>query len=265
MLEIIREHKQNMKKIIKLARIDLVKTYRGASLGWSWAIIKPVFQIFIYWFTFAIGLRISKEVNGYPYFLWLIASVVPWFYLSEMISAGANSIRKYSYLVTKMKFPMSIIPTVVNISKFIVHSIMILILIFIFRISGYQIDSYILQLGFYMILSFLFLQAWSLLTSTISAISKDFLNLVRMINTAIFWLSGVIWDVTTIKISWVRKILWFNPVTYLINGYRNCFINKIYFWEQPQQLIAFIISMIVLMLLAVMCYQKLKKEIPDVL
>ena len=24
-----------------------------------------------------------------------------------------------------------------------------------------------------------------------------------------------------------------NPVTYLVNGFRNCFINKVWFWEQP--------------------------------
>lgn len=265
MLEVIKEHKQNMNKILNLAKVDLVRTYRGANLGWAWAVLKPVIQIFVYWFTFAIGLRVSKEVKGYPYFLWLVASTVPWFYISAMITGGADSMRQYSYLITKMKFPISIIPTVVNVSKFIVHAILIMIVIGIFRWKGYGIDGYTLQLGIYMLLSFLFLEIWSLLSSTISVISRDFLNLVKSINSAIFWLSGIVWDITTVKVSWIRKLLWFNPVTFLINGYRNCFINKVYIWEQPQQLLAFLCSMTILTILATICYKKLRKDIPDVL
>ena len=265
MLEIIREHKQNINKILELTKVDLIKTYRGAMLGWAWAIIKPVIQIFVYWFTFAIGLRVSKEVNGYPYFLWLIASTIPWFYISGMITSGANSMRKYRYLITKMKFPISIIPTIVNISKFIIHAILIVIVVLIYRTKGYAIDSYTLQLGIYMLFSFIFLEVWSLLSSTISAISKDFLNLVNSISSVIFWVSGIVWDTTKVNISWIRQALWFNPVTYLVNGYRNCLINKVYIWEQPQQFLAFLFSMTILTILMIICYKRLKKEIVDVL
>ena len=94
LLQIIKEHIEYKNQVVKLAKSDLQKTYRGAALGWAWAIIKPTVTIFVYWFAFAIGLRMSKDVNGYPYFLWLIAGVVPWFYMSEMITGGTDCIRK---------------------------------------------------------------------------------------------------------------------------------------------------------------------------
>ena len=105
---IIKEHMEYKGQIFKLAKSDLIKTYRGAALGWAWAIIKPTVTIFVYWFAFEIGLRAGKSVNDFPYFLWLIAGVVPWFYMSDMITQGAGAIRKYSYLVTKMKFGSNI-------------------------------------------------------------------------------------------------------------------------------------------------------------
>ena len=40
-INIIKEHIQYCQQIFKLAKADIVKTYRGAALGWSWAIIKP--------------------------------------------------------------------------------------------------------------------------------------------------------------------------------------------------------------------------------
>ena len=54
---IIREHIKWRHQIFKLAKSDLRKTYSGAALGWSWAVIKPAVTIFVYWFAFSVGLR----------------------------------------------------------------------------------------------------------------------------------------------------------------------------------------------------------------
>ena len=264
-INIIKEHIQYKQQIFKLAKADLVKTYRGAALGWAWAIIKPVVTIFVYWFAFAIGLRAAGKVSGYPYFLWLVASVVPWFYMSDMISGGTDTIRRYSYLVTKMKFPVATIPTFVNISKFAVHLILIIIVIVLFAIAGYPPDVYLLQMPFYMLLMFLFFNIWSLFASLLSTMSKDFGNLVKSMVTAVFWLSGILWDPATIKIVWLKKLLMLNPVTYLITGFRNCFINKVWFWEQPKRLLYFGIITLILLVIAIWTYKRLRKEIPDVL
>lgn len=265
LLQILKEHIEYRKQILKMAKADLVKTYRGAALGWAWAIIKPIVTIFVYWFAFAIGLRANSTVKGYPYLLWLIAGVVPWFYMSEMITGGTDCIRRYSYLVTKMKFPVSTIPTFVNVSKFIIHAMLIYLVIIIFRLFGYVPDIYLLQLPFYMLLTFIFFNIWSLFSGPLAAISKDYSNLVKAFITAVFWLSGILWDPSTVKNAMLKRILKINPVTYLVTGFRNCFINKVWFWEQPKTLLCFIVVTLILLVFAVRVYKKLRKEIPDVL
>lgn len=266
-LEIIKDHVQYGQQIFKLAKADLVKTYRGAALGWAWAIIKPAVTIFVYWFTFQIGIRgIGKEVEGFPYFLWLISGVIPWFYMSDMITGGTECIRKYSYLVTKMKFPISTIPTFFSISKFMVHLALLVIMILIFIIMGYPSDIYLLQLPIYMLLSFMFFTVFSLFSSLLACMSKDFSNLVKSLVTAVFWLSGIIWNINTLKdIPWLKSLLKINPVTYLVEGYRNCFIHKTWIWESPKTLIAFLIILLVMIFAAIWIYRRLRKEIPDVL
>lgn len=265
LINIIKEHIDYKKQIGKLAKADITKTYRGAALGWSWAIIKPTVTIFVYWFAFSIGLRMSSDVKGYPYFLWLIAGVVPWFYMSEMITAGTDSIRKYSYLVTKMKFPVSTIPTFVNISKLLIHLILMFIVIVIFRLFGYAMDIYYLQIPFFILLTFVFFELWGLLSAPLGAISKDYSNLVKSFITAIFWLSGIMWNPDTMSNGILKKFLMINPITYLVNGFRNCFINKVWFWEQPQRLIYFGIICLMMLIVGLIVYKKLRKEIPDVL
>ena len=264
-IEIIKEHIQYRHQILKMAKADLSKTYRGAALGWSWAIIKPTVTIFVYWFAFTIGLRMGKPIGKFPYFLWLIAGVVPWFFMSEMITGGADAIRKYSYLVTKMKFPISTIPTFVTISKFTVHLILLTITIIIFSLFGFKPDIYLLQLPFYGIIMFIVFNLWALFASLLAAISKDFLNLVKSFVSAVFWLSGIVWNADNVTIEWLRKFLNLNPVTFIANGYRNCFINKIWFWQQPKRIMYVGIIIVIMLILDLWAYRKLRKEIPDVL
>lgn len=265
LIKIIKEHIEYRQQIVKLAKADIVKTYRGAALGWAWAIIKPAVQIFVYWFAFEIGLRHGSSVNGYPFFLWLIAGLIPWFYISDMLTAGTESIRKYSYLVTKMKFPVATIPTFVSLSKLAINAILIVIMIAIFWIFGYAPDIYYLQILFYMALSFIFWTIWALFSSSIAAISKDFANLVKSFVTAVFWLSAVLWNADNITIGWLKKMQNLNPVTYIVQGFRNCLINKVWFWEQPKRLLYFVVAMVILLILALWAHKKVRKDIPDVL
>ncbi len=265
LINIIKEHIEYRHQILKLAKADIVKTYRGAALGWSWAIIKPAVTIFVYWFAFEIGLRAGKDVNGFPFFLWLISGLIPWFYMNDMLTQGTDAVRKYSYLVTKMKFPVSTIPTFVSISKLMVHVILLVIMGVIFTAMGYPPTIYWIQLPFYLLLNFIFFTVFTLCSSLLSAISKDFSNLVKSMITAIFWLSGIVWNIDTIKIGWLKKILMVNPVTYLVEGYRNCFIHQTWFFEQPKRLLYFVVIVVCMLIFSIWIYRKLRKEIPDVL
>ena len=262
---IIKDHITWRQQIFKLAKADIVKTYSGAALGWSWAIVKPTITIFVYWFAFSIGLRVGRDINGIPYILWLIAGVVPWFYMSDMITQGAGAIRKYKYLVTKMKFPVATIPTFVSFSKFAIHLCLMLIVVAIYAIAGFFPDIYMLQLPFYMLCMIAFFTAWSLFSSMLSAMSHDFLNLVKSLTTAFFWLSGIMWDVSRIEHGTLHTVLMFNPITYIVSGFRNVFVYKVWFFEEPAHLLYFCIVLVVMISLGLWSYKKLIKEIPDVL
>lgn len=262
---IIAEHKQYSSQIRMLAKSDLIKTYRGAALGWAWAIIKPMVTIFVFWFAFSIGLRSGKPVAGYPFFLWLVSGMLPWFYMSELITGGAGCIRKYSHLVTKMRFPISIIPTYFNLSHLYTHFVLLGVTIILFILFGYMPDIYYLQIPIYMLMMFIFFTMWSLFSGLLSCISKDFQNLVKSFTTAIFWMSGILYDVDKIRHGWVRLLLKFNPVTVISSGYRKAFIYKEWFFEDKVEIGCYLITLTAFSLVALWAYRKLRKEIADVL
>lgn len=265
---IIKDHIAWRHQIFTLAVADLRKTYSGSALGWSWAIIRPSVYIFVLWFAFSIGLKVRIGPEGFVFFQWLLGGIVAWLYITAIWKDGAGSIRKYRYLVTKMKFPVSTIPTIVCISDLLVHIGLLLIVIGIYTLYGDYPTVYYLQLLVYMFLMFLMGTGWALFSATLASLSKDFLNLVKTFSTALFWLSGIMWDPKAERIAnidWLHTFLSFNPVTFIVSGYRDSLIYKVWFFENPIPLLIFLGELVLIWILAIWFYKKAKKDLPDVL
>ena len=263
--EIVLDHIENARRILYMAKADLVKQYRGAVFGWVWAVVRPAVTIFVFWFAFSFGIRRGAPIEGYPFFLWLISGFVPWFFMRDSITNSAQSIRKYKYLVQKLRFPMDTIPTFVCLSNLATNVCLFLLVIIIFMVFGYPPSIYYLQLPVCYLMAFVFFAAFGLLSSVISAVSKDFLNFVRAMVTAIFWLSGIIYDVETVEHEWIRNILMFNPVTIIARAFRDSMVYDRWLFEEPVEMRNYLIVTAITIVLACYAYSKLKRKIPDVL
>lgn len=263
--KIILEHIRYRRTILKLAKSDLIKTYKNTALGWWWAIVRPSITLAVYYFAFSVGLRVAQPVEGFPYFIWLIAGFLPWFYIRDVFTSGAGSIKKYRFLVTKIKYPISTIPTFVCISFFITQIALTVVVIAIFIFSGNMPSIYWLQLPLYAAMMFVFFATWSLFSGLITAFSNDFFQLVKSVTIMLFWISGIMYDVNNIHSEWIRNIMLMNPITIIVNGYRNSFIYKEWFWENPREMICFFIIFAILLFITIVVYKKLHREVVDVL
>lgn len=263
--KIISEHIRYGRTILRLAKSDLIKTYKGTALGWAWALIRPAMTLGVYYFAFTVGLKADRTIGEYSFFMWLIAGVVPWFYMRDVITAGAGSIRKYRFLVTKIKYPVSTIPTFVCLSNLIVNVLLQFIVIAIFVAGGHMPDMYWLQLPLYTLIMFIFFSVWSLFSGILSTFSSDFLQLVKSFTIMLFWISGIMYDVNRIDSDIIRNIMLFNPVTIIVNGFRDTFVYKEWFWENGMEMFNLCVMFGIMCLSAILCYSRLEREIVDVL
>lgn len=263
--EIFYDHKNYKLQLIKLAKNDIINEYSGTVLNWSWAVIKPSIFIAIYYVGFTFGLKVGTSIGEYSYFQWLLAGLIPWFYIRDIIVAGAASIRKNRYLVTKIKFPISVIPTFSSLSQLSINIFLTVLMLMYFVVCGDGPTIYWLQIPFYTLLMFSFFTLWSLFAGIVSAVSKDFLQLVKATTIGFFWLSGIIFDVTKVDNIIFKVVLNINPITYMVNGYRNSLIHGIWFWEEPVKLAIFMVVFSIMMGLATFVYKRLKDDVPDIL
>jgi ABC-type polysaccharide/polyol phosphate export permease len=269
--EIIREHKGFGKQIFKLAKTELIKTYKGSALGPLWAIVKPSFQLFVYWFAFSVGIKkmgtVVVDINGtdlhFTRFLFMLVGLVPWFYISENITQGSKVIRTHRQFVTKVNFPVSTIMTYTALSRMFIH-IILTFLMYIFVFFAWGPSWYNLQVFLYMPIMFLFFVFLSWSTAPMSAFSPDFENAVASFMTGVFWLSGIIYNSYDLPHP-LDTIMLFNPVNFFVNGYRNCFLYNRPFFVYKTELVIFLAEFVVVFFLGVFNYNRLRKRIPDVL
>lgn len=268
--DIINEHKGFGKQILKLSKTELKKTYKGAALGPGWAIVKPSFTLFVYWFAFTIGLRGGNNVEAFGFtfskFIFLLVGFIPWFFIQESILYGARSIRVNKQYVTKVHFPVSTIMTFVNLSKIYVNIALTIIMCAIVWLSGAQEPSiYNLQIFMYVPLMFFFFLFLSWSTAPMSAFSPDFENAINSFMSGLFWLSGIIYNSYELGIPWLEKIMYLNPINFFVNGYRNSFLYERPFFADTTELIVFGVEFVLVFLVGIYNYNRLRKKLPDVL
>ncbi|MGB4759069.1 MAG: hypothetical protein WBP26_03345 [Candidatus Saccharimonadales bacterium] len=262
---ILADHKGFSHQILYLAWIDMQKCYRGALLGWLWVIVRPLIMLGFYWFIVVIGFQ-SDSVPGetYAYLPWLIVGLCAWFFISDMINVGVGAFRKYKFLITKTKFPVATIPTIVTVSNFMVHSILLSVVMIYLCFTGYLALTW-LQLPLYVGLSVAFMWCWSLFAAPLGAISKDFTQLVKSLMRVLVWVSGILWSIQHIHNQWLRGIMELNPVYFLAEGYRNALVSHRWFFEDWRALLVFVVELCMLAALAAAVYKRSRKDLVDIL
>lgn len=264
--EILKEQWGWRKQILSLSLFDLKKTSAGAVLGPLWFFAKPAVYIFVFWFALEVGLRSADQTGSdVPYILWLMGGLIPWFYMQEILGSGIDVFKRYSYLVTKIKFPLPGIPTIYSLSTMIIQAGLVIALVVVFLLCGQAIDLYLLQIPVAMLLMFVFFDMFSLMTSCLSAISKDFKNLLQTLSTPLFWLSGIIFNVYGMGIPAIETILMFNPITFIVTMYRCAVYDKIWIWDKPEAIIGFVIVFAVQLIAMTVIYRRTHEEVADVL
>ncbi len=281
MFQIFKEHKGFLKQILLLAKNELIKTYKGAVIGPFWAVIKPAFTLFVYWFAFSVGIRSAGDVevfvNGeyvetFQRFTFMLVGFIPWFFINDGITQGAKSIRVNRQFVTKVSFPVSTIMTYTAVARLYVHIFLAAIMYVIVAFTdGVGVSIYNLQFFFYCPLMFLFFVVLTWSTAPMSAFSRDFENMIVSVMSGIFWLSGIIYssyDMDSILIFGkpiLKYVMLLNPINFFANGYRNAFLYERWFFEYPLELIIFLAEFVIIIILGVYNYNRLRKTLPDVL
>jgi ABC-type polysaccharide/polyol phosphate export permease len=222
---------RNRSLILQLTARDFKSRYLGSYLGLLWAFIQPVVTILIFWFVFEVGFK-SAPVGDFPFILWLMAGIIPWFFISDILASGTSSVVESSYLVKKIVFRVSMLPVVKLLSALIVHVFFVLFIFLAFSVYRIYPGLHSLQVIYYAFSAIVLLLGLTWLTSALMVFLKDIGQIVAMVLQFGFWLTPIFWSIQMVPPKY-QIYLKLNPVYYITEGYRDSFVHKVWFWEHP--------------------------------
>jgi len=256
---------QSRAVIYELTKQDFKAKYLGSYLGLVWAFVSPTVTIAIFWFVFQVGFK-AKPVSDstMPFVLWLMAGIIPWFFFVDSVSSAGNSILEKSYLVQKVVFRVSILPIIKILSALIIHFFFIGILCAMFMGYGYTPQIYNVQVFYYLFAMIVFVVGLSWITSSVSIFLRDTGQIIGMMLQFGFWLTPIFWSLTILPEKY-QAFIKLNPVYYITEGYRDSFINKVWFWEHGALTAYFWSVTLVILITGAVVFRKLRPHLADIL
>ncbi len=247
-----------------LSSNDFQARFAGAYLGVIWAFVQPVITMILYWFVFQVGLRASN-VSEYPFILYLMSGMIPWFYFSEALSGASNSLLEYNYLVKKVLFDVRMLPVIKIVASVFVHIFFVVFLIIMCTIYGFKPDYHLLQLIYYIACMAFLTLGISYITSACTAFFRDMFQIVNIALTVGIWITPIMWNPESVLSKGWIMLFQLNPMYYIIDGFRDSLLRKEFFWEKPVWTMYYWMVSLVIFLIGIKMFDKLKPHFSDVL
>lgn len=248
----------------ELSKADFKKKFVGSYFGILWMFVQPIVTVVIYYIVFGMFRKgMVPETEQYPYLLWLLAGIVPWFFFQEALSGGTNSLNEYHYLVKKVVFPVNILPALKIVSAVFIHLIFMGILMVVYLIMGRTPSIYWLQLPYYSLGVLILCLGLSYITSSIMVFFKDMGQIVNIILQFGIWVTPIMWQYEMAG-KWVT-ILKLNPMFYVAEGIRGALLYEQWFWEQPGYTLYFWVFTLGVLFAGAGIFRRLRPHFADVL
>ena len=133
-----------------------------------------------------------------------------------------------------------------------------------FLLYGEMPSVYWLQSPYFIACSVLLILGLSWLTSALRVFIKDVGNFVGVVLQIGFWATPIFWslDLVPEKYQYMIKL---NPMAYIVNGYRDTFVNHVWFWENGEVALYFWGTTVILLVVGIIVFKRLRPHFGDVL
>lgn len=212
------EYRELLKTSVKK---EVRSKYKNSFLGVLWSFLNPLLQIIVYAIIFSLILK-NKQDN---YAIFLCAGLIPWTYFSISINKSAFTIIENGNIIKKVYFPREIIPISVVTAETINFLISTIIILGFVIFGGIGISKYILYYPLVLIAQYLVILAISFVVSSICVYFRDLQHFIGIILQLLFYATPIVYSQDSIppEYQWILK---YNPMTYIVNAYRNIFYYK---------------------------------------
>ncbi|MEG1474625.1 MAG: ABC transporter permease [Longicatena sp.] len=261
---VIKENISNIYRIFCIAKYELLGEMRDSKFGLFWNFASPAIQVATYYLVFGLGMS-RGEQQGIPYLPWVVVGFCAWWFIQPCIVQGCSAIFSKTNVITKMKFPVSILPMTVCAKELFNHLCMLVIALVVLLLSGYYPNVYWLGIIYYAICALVLVESLALITSVLTMLWRDVKKLITSLMRMILYLSPVLWPAHFDTLPILNFIMKLNPVYYIVQGYRDCIFFGKSIFAHPAMTLYFWVLIVVMFSLGCFLMYKFKTKFIDMI
>ena len=243
----------NYRQLLKSnVRKEIRGKYKGSFLGVLWSFVNPLLTTLVYAIVFPFLLKGAQE----HYTTFIVIAILPWNWFTTIIAQGTSTILGNGNILKKVYFPREILPISINVSGLINFLISCLIICIFLIFSGIGFSWYIIFLPIIVLIQFILLQGIIFITGSINVYIRDLEYIINFFISMLFYATPVLYSMSMFPKK-IQSILRLNPMTTIIESYRD-----IFFYKQMPNLtnlgLVFILSLVILFV-GIKIFKKLEK------
>lgn len=205
---------------------DIKSLYKQTVLGFTWAIIRPVFSMIV--FSVVFGRLAKIPSDGIPYPIFSYAALIPWTYFSTAMTTSTSSLITGRGIFTKVYFPRLIIPLTPVLSKLVDFGISFIILFILMALYGIAPTVNILWIPLLIVLMMLTSSGIGMWLSALAIQYRDIPHGIQFLSQLLMYAAPVVWPVSLIaeKFGDKAKLLYgLYPMAGVIEGFRSALLG----------------------------------------
>ena len=208
---------------------DIKVLYKQTVLGFSWALIRPVFSMIV--FSVVFGGLADVPSDGMPYPIFAYAALLPWTYFSTSMTNSTNSLVTNAKMLTKVYFPRLIIPMTPVLAGLVDFGVASLVLAVLMVWFGIAPTVYVLLLPLLMALMVLTAAGIGMWLSALAIQYRDIKHAMTFVTQLLMYAAPVVWPVSLITEKFpewgetIRVIYGLYPMAGIIEGFRSALLG----------------------------------------
>lgn len=259
---------RNRVLIGRLARREIEGRYRGSFLGLLWTILMPLAMLGIYSFVFGgvFGARWNRPhtntIAEYGFPIILFSGLVVFTLFSDAANSAPRLILSNRAYVTKMVFPLEVLPFVTLLSSLFTAVISMGVLLVAYIILYGLPPVTIVALPLVLVPILLVTVAFTYLLSSLGVFLRDLDHVIPLLTTAMLFMSPVFYQVDRLP-KFAQVLIYLNPLTIGVNE-----VREVLFWARWPDAALWLAYLTASLLLASLCaywFERTKKAFADVL
>ncbi|OOG66468.1 sugar ABC transporter permease [Rhodanobacter sp. B04] len=215
---LVRSTWKHRELILQLTRKDVIGRYKGSLFGLAWSYISPLFMLGIYtlFFTEIFHARWGATDTGKgQYATALFAGLIVHAMFGECITRGSQLVTDNANYVTKVIFPLEILPWVSSLTS-MYHALASLVILAAFSLifNGHIAATFLLfPLVFLPLILIATAAGW--LLASLGVYVRDVGQMTSLIVIALLYTAPVFFPMDHLSPK-MQAVMHFNPLTFLI-------------------------------------------------